>query len=61
MLIRGLIPTPPAMNTARRMLEKLMSGGGQTKLPPTRTERGAERSSEMGCQSQAAGGFSGER
>lgn len=55
-----LIPTPPAMKTSLETgscCERC--GGGQTKLPPTRTKRGLFKISLVGRQSQAAGGFLG--
>ena len=55
-----LMPTPPATKTTLLMLCSPMPGGGQTKLPPTLTNRSDPRISVTGRQSHAAGGFRGD-
>lgn len=44
---------------ARLTVLMSMPGGGQTKLPPTRTLTSCPCMSSIGCHSHAAGGFSG--
>lgn len=55
MLMSGLMPMPPATNTALRRVDRSMPRGGQTKLPPTRTLSSEFRISGSGRQSHAAG------
>jgi hypothetical protein len=54
----NFIPTPPATKITLSISSTAIPGGGQTKLPPTRTSKVAPRIFEGGCQSHAAGGLS---
>ena len=55
-----LIPTPPATKTTLLILCTSIPGGGQTKLPPTLTNKSDPKILASGRQSHAAGGFHGD-
>ena len=54
------IPTPPATSKTLSTLSTCNPGGGQTKLPPTRTSSLSPSISFSGRHSHAAGGFCGD-